>query len=441
MNSVVRKKEIALSIVKTLRAKSFQAYFAGGCVRDRLLGREPYDYDVATDASPDQIEKLFPDVIPVGKQFGVILAILEGMQFEIATFRTEGAYRDGRRPEWVKPGTPEEDASRRDFTINGLFYDPLENRSVDYVGGEEDLKKKVVRTIGDPNARFEEDKLRLLRAVRFAANLNFTVDPDTWRVLQERAPEIKVVSAERIREELIKIFTRPNAGRGLDLLSESGLLKEILPEVEALKGCHQDPEFHPEGDVFIHTKMLMDRLEAPSLVLAFSALLHDVGKPPAFSETDGEIHFYYHERLGGEISRNILTRLRFSNREIDSISGAVENHMRFMHVKEMRKGKLKMLIGRETFFDELELHRIDCEASHGMLDNYEFLKAKIQEYREEELKPKPLINGDDLISMGCRPGPNMGKLLTEMYELQLDGALKDKDAALAWARARWEELM
>lgn len=409
-------------------------------MRDHLLGREPYDYDVATNASPDQIEQLFSQVIPVGKQFGVILAIIEGQQFEIATFRTEGEYRDGRRPEWVKPGTPEEDAARRDFTINGLFYDPLDDRIIDYVGGEEDLKRKIVRTIGDPNARFEEDKLRLLRAVRFAANLDFPIDAGTWRVVKERSGEIKMVSAERIREELVKIFTRPNAGLGLQLLLDSGLLHEILPELERMKDCKQDPEFHPEGDVFIHTKMLLDRLKSPSVVLAFSALLHDVGKPPAFTKDGDAIHFYHHERLGGEIARNILARLRFSNKEIDAITGAVENHMRFMHVQEMRAGKLKMLIARDTFQDELELHRIDCEASHGMLDNYEFLKKKVEEYREEELKPKPLINGDDLIAMGFRPGPKMGIILTEAYELQLDGSLKDREETLAWAGKRWEEL-
>lgn len=437
MDREQRKKDIALNIVTALRSRGFTAYFAGGCVRDLILGREPYDYDVATDASPDEIEKMFPQTIPVGKQFGVILAIIEGMQFEVAVFRKEGGYQDGRRPSWIEAGTPQEDAGRRDFTINGLFFDPIDGIIIDHVDGQRDIERKILRTIGDPDHRFEEDKLRLLRAVRFASNLAFEIEPGTWDVVKRRAGQIHQVSAERVRDELIKIFTGANAGRGLRLLSESGLLRELLPEVEAMRGCEQPKEFHPEGDVFAHTALLMERLDNPTVELAFGALLHDVGKPSSRTENGSEVHFYRHEQIGAEITRQILTRLRFSNKEIDVIAQIVENHMRFMHVKEMRRGKLKMLLGRTTFPDELTLHRIDCESSHGMLDNYEFLKRTVEEFGNEELKPKPFLNGHDLIAMGYVPGPQMGEMLEALYESQMEGTLGSKEEASEFVRQKW----
>lgn len=434
------KKAIAIQIVDRLRKAGFTAYFAGGCVRDLILNSEPQDYDVATNAPPEEVERLFPKTVPVGKQFGVILVVLDDLQFEVATFRTEGPYQDGRRPSWVKPATPEEDARRRDFTINGLFYDPLVGQVIDFVAGQEDIKKRVIRTIGKPVDRFDEDKLRLLRAVRFASTLEMQIEAETWKALCGMTSLIHVVSKERIRDELIRIFTRPHAGLGLQLLSDSGLLKEILPEVEAMKGCAQSPDYHPEGDVFVHTKMLLDKLESPPATLAFGALLHDVGKPPTFQREGDKIHFYEHDRVGAELTRSILTRLRFSNKEIEAIAEAVGNHMRFMHVQEMRQGKLKNFLSRETFREELELHRIDCQSSHGKLDNYEFLKRKIDEYRREDLKPKPLINGDDLVASGCQPGPAFGTVLREAYDHQLEGNLRMKQEALDWALKRWGEI-
>ena len=436
-----KKEEIALDIVKKLQKSGHTAYFAGGCVRDSILRVQPKDYDVATSASPDQVEKLFEKTVPVGKQFGVMLAIVEGEQFEIATFRKEGGYQDGRHPSWVKKSDPEEDAKRRDFTVNGLFYDPIKDEIIDYVGGVEDIHHQLISTIGKPEERFSEDKLRLIRAVRFASTLGFKLEEQTWFTLKKMAPEIKMVSSERIRDELVKIFTRPNAGLGLELLSESGLLKEILPEVEAMKGCAQSPDYHPEGDVFVHTQLLLDKLENPTVTLAFSCLLHDVGKPPTFTRDGDKIHFYEHDRIGADMTREIMMRLRFSNKEIDAVAAAVSNHMRFMHVKEMRQGKLKTFLARDTFQEELELHRIDCSSSHGKLDNYEFLKAKIQEFRADELKPKPFLTGHRLMAAGISAGPVMGQIIREGYELQLEGRFENEDAAVQWAKERWQKLV
>jgi len=436
-----KKEEIALDIVKKLQKSGHTAYFAGGCVRDSILRVQPKDYDVATSASPDQVEKLFEKTVPVGKQFGVMLAIVEGEQFEIATFRKEGGYQDGRHPSWIKKSDPEEDAKRRDFTVNGLFYDPIKDEIIDYVGGVEDIHHQLISTIGKPEERFSEDKLRLIRAVRFASTLGFKLEEQTWFTLKKMAPEIKMVSSERIRDELVKIFTRPNAGLGLELLSESGLLKEILPEVEAMKGCAQSPDYHPEGDVFVHTQLLLDKLENPTVTLAFSCLLHDVGKPPTFTRDGDKIHFYEHDRIGADMTREIMMRLRFSNKEIDAVAAAVSNHMRFMHVKEMRQGKLKTFLARDTFQEELELHRIDCSSSHGKLDNYEFLKAKIQEFRADELKPKPFLTGHRLMAAGISAGPVMGQIIREGYELQLEGRFENEDAAVQWAKERWQKLV
>lgn len=426
----------AYEITRTLKAKGYLAYFAGGSVRDFLRGEIPKDYDIATTASPEEIEKLFPKTLAIGKQFGVILVIQEGKPFEVATFRQEGPYRDGRHPSEVTFTTPEEDARRRDFTVNGLFYDPFDQKVIDYVGGRKDISRRVIRAIGEPQTRFEEDKLRLLRAVRFAANLGFAIEGKTWSCIQRLASAIHQVSAERIRDELIKTFTRPGAGRGLELLSESGLLKEILPEVEAMKGVKQPPEFHPEGDVFIHTRMLMERLKNPSAVLAFAALLHDVGKPPTFQVREGRIRFYEHSRIGSEMAGKILRRLRFSNDEVEAVATCVDNHMKFANVKQMREGKLKRFLTQPTFPTELELHRIDCESCHGLLDNYYFLREKVEEFKKEELKPKPLLKGDDLIELGLKPGPAMKPILEEAYELQLEKKIRTKEEAHRWARQR-----
>lgn len=431
---IKHKEKHALEIVKRLTQKGFLAYFAGGCVRDLVMKKAAEDYDIATTAKPEEIEKLFPKSVAVGKQFGVIVIVVEKNHFEVATFRSEGVYQDGRHPEHVTFTTPEEDAKRRDFTVNGLFFDPLKKKIIDYVGGRDDIRGKIIRTIGKPYERFHEDRLRLLRAIRFAANLGFKIEPKTWLAVKELACEIHSVSQERIRDEIVKMFTHPNAGMGLGLLSESGLLKEILPEVERMKGVEQPPEFHPEGDVFIHTKMLLDQLQDASPILAFGALLHDVGKPPTFSREGGKIRFYNHSKVGADMAREILTRLRFSNREIDGVISCVENHMKFANVKEMRLGKLKQFVARNIFPTELELHRIDCLASHGKLDLYHFLKQQMKTFEKEELKPKRILTGDDLISLGMKPGPAMKEILAEAYALQLEGKIKDRKQGLEWAR-------
>lgn len=429
-----KKAAAAFSIARRLKAQNFIAYFAGGCVRDSLMKRPPKDFDIATTASPDAVEKLFSKTIPVGKQFGVILVVEDNIHFEVATFRREGGYDDGRHPSEVNFSVPEEDAKRRDFTVNGLFYDPFERRVLDFVGGVGDIEKKMIRAIGDPGKRFEEDKLRLLRAVRFASYLDFQIEAETWAAVNARASEIGCVSPERIRDELVKILTYPGAARGFTLLSDCGLMKEILPEVEWMKGVEQPPEFHPEGDVFIHTRMLLEKLNDPSAVLALGALFHDVGKPPTFAIRDGRIKFYEHAPIGAEMTQKIMRRLRFSNDQIDAVSECVANHMKFADVQKMRSGKLKRFISRPTFSEELELHRIDCQSSHGMLDNYYFLKEKLKEYANEELKPKPFINGNDLIALGMRPGPAMKPLLEEFYELQLEGKIRTREEGLDWAR-------
>ena len=426
----------AYKIAQLLKSKGHVAYFAGGCVRDFLRGDAPKDFDIATTASPDEIEASFSKTIPVGKQFGVILVLEGGKHFEVATFRKEGAYRDGRHPGEVAFTTPEEDAKRRDFTVNGLFYDPFDKKVIDYVRGEADIHSRLIRAIGDPQTRFEEDKLRVLRAVRFAANLDYSIEAQTWRWIRQMALQIHQVSAERIRDELVKIFTRQGAAKGLELLSESGLLKEILPEIEAMKGIEQPSEFHPEGDVFVHTRMLLEKLDSPSVVLAFSALLHDVGKPPTFQVREGRIRFYEHSRVGAEMAEKILRRLRFSNDEIEAVVQCVDNHMKFANVQEMREGKLKRFLSTVTFPTELELHRIDCQSSHGLLDNYHFLKRKIEEFKREELKPKPFLTGDDLKELGLKPGPAMKPILEEAYELQLEHKLQNRQEARQWAERK-----
>ncbi len=433
----MKEKELASHIVGKLTKAGFVAYFAGGCVRDLVMNQPAKDYDIATTASPDQVIQLFDKTVEVGKQFGVIIAVIENRHFEIATFRREGPYRDGRHPETVSFTSPEEDAKRRDFTINGLFFDPVKRKMIDYVGGKKDIEAKLIRTIGNPVERFEEDHLRMLRAVRFAASLDFKIESETWNTIKRLRNKIHSVSQERIRDELIKMFTRPNAGLGLELLSESGLLAEILPEIEAMKGVAQPPEHHPEGDVLIHTKMLMDQLDHPSVVLAFGALLHDVGKPATFSDEGGKIHFYNHPHIGAQIAEKLLTRLRFSNREITDILSCVENHMKFANVKEMRVGKLKQFVARENFETELTLHKIDCLASHGKLDLFHFLQDKVNEFKKEELKPKSILNGHDLMSLGIKAGPVMKEILEEAYSLQLERGIKSKLEAIEWVRKNY----
>ena len=426
----------ATRLVERLRAAGHEALFAGGCVRDRLLGKEAHDIDIATSARPEEIQKLFPRTVAVGAQFGVIVVLDDGGEFQVATFRSDGAYRDGRHPESVAFTNAEGDARRRDFTVNGLFFDPLTRQILDFVGGEADLRAGILRSIGDPHARFAEDKLRLIRCVRFAASLGFEIEAETWRALLERAPEITAVSAERIREELVKIFTHPSRVRGFDLLDQSGLLAILLPEVEALKGCEQPPDFHPEGDVFVHTRLMLSLLpERVSTPLVFSVLFHDIGKPPTFHiDETGRIRFNGHESISASMTEKIFARLRFSNAETEATVVGVKNHMAFKDVQNMRVATLKRFLARPTIDDELELHRVDCQGSHGLLDNYDFLLRKREEFSNEPLIPPPLITGRDLIAAGLQPGPSFKKLLDSAQALQLEGGLKNRDEALGWLR-------
>lgn len=426
----------AVRIIETLRDRGHEALLAGGCVRDTLLGGEPHDFDVATSARPEEVEQLFPRTIPVGAQFGVIIVMDGAIETEVATFRADGEYSDGRRPEQIRYANAEADAQRRDFTINGLFLDPLENRILDFVNGQRDLADRLLRAIGDPRQRFAEDKLRLLRTVRFATTLDFAIDPTTWRAVREHAKDIHQVSAERIRAELWRTLVHPNRVRGFDLLDESGLLAEILPEVAALKGCEQPPEFHPEGDVFVHTRIMLGLLPAnASPELVFAVLFHDIGKPPTYQvDATGRIRFNGHEHVSARMTETLLRRLRCSNEEIDTIVPMVENHMAFKDVQQMRVAKLKRFIARPTFEEELELHRVDCTSSHGMLDNLEFLIARREEFANEPLIPEPLITGRDLIDLGWKPGPRFKEVLEEAQTRQLEGTLRDRTAALAWLK-------
>ena len=427
----------ARSIVERLRAKGFEALYAGGCVRDRLLGLTPHDYDVATNARPEQVEAIFPRTVPVGAQFGVIIVLEQGQEIQVATFRGDGAYHDGRHPESVVYTDAEGDSRRRDFTVNGLFYDPLKEELLDFVGGCEDLQVRLIRAIGNPAERFAEDKLRLLRAVRFATTLGFEIDPPTWSEIIAWSPEIHAVSAERIREELVKILLSPNRLRGFDLLDQSGLLMQVLPELEALKGCDQPPEFHPEGDVFVHTRLMLSML-APdaSLSLVLSVLFHDIGKPATrVVDETGRIRFNGHEGVSAEMTLRLLQRLRFSNEVIDAVIPAVRLHMSFKDVPNMRVATLKRMMARPTFEEELELHRVDCLASHGMLDNHATLITKREEFGREPLIPEPLVTGHDLIALGWKPGKKFADVLQSVQTRQLEGTLTSREEALAWIAA------
>ena len=429
----------ARALVDRLRTAGYLAYFAGGCVRDLVRQQTPKDIDIATDARPEEVQKIFRRTHAVGAHFGVVVVVEDDRQFEVATFRSDGAYLDGRHPVAVNYSSPEADARRRDFTINGMFFDPPNDAVIDFVGGREDLAAGIVRAIGDPAQRFAEDRLRLLRAIRFATVLQFEIEPLTWEAIIQAAPGIKEISAERIREELVRIFLSPQRVRGWDLLDASGLMKAVLPELEAMKGCEQPPQFHPEGDVFRHTRLMLDLLpEKVSLPLVLSVLFHDIGKPPTSSvDNDGRIRFNGHDRVGAEMTEAIMQRLRFSRAEIDATVEAVRQHMVFKDVPNMRIAKLKRFMARPNFADELELHRVDCASSHGMLDNYEFLQRKQTEFASEPIIPPPLVRGDDLIALGMKPGPRFREILDAVETQQLEGELSDRDEALAWIKKKY----
>jgi poly(A) polymerase len=454
-------RDTATAIVRRLQAGHFSAFWVGGCVRDFLLGREPGDYDIATSALPEQIEQLFKRTVAVGRKFGVMLVVEEEHQFQIATFRAEADYRDGRHPETVSFGDARADALRRDFTINGLFYDPVAEKLHDWVGGEADLKRGIIRTIGAAEERFAEDHLRLLRALRLAAQLGFQIEPRTFDALRANAARIKTVSAERVRDELIKLFApgrspsfslsrstlkrelQPAAARGLELLHDSGLLEHILPELAATVTCEQSPDFHPEGTVFEHLKLMLSHLPSDAHpLLPWAVLMHDIAKPLTASRdpTTGSIHFYEHEKIGAKMAEEILERLRFPRKQIEEVTSAVRHHMQFKDAMQMRKATLRRLLLRDTFPLELQLHRLDCLGSHGRLDVHGFLLEQATELaKQPEIRP-PLLTGDDLIKLGMRPGPAMGKLLAEIREKQLQDELKTKVAARKWAKQKLNEV-
>jgi len=429
----------ALAIVRRLQRAGFPAFWVGGCVRDVWLGREPGDYDIATSARPAQIERLFQRTIAVGRKFGVMVVVEGGRQFQVATFRAEGDYRDGRHPERVAFGDAEADACRRDFTVNGLFYDPVRKQLHDWVGGEADLRARIIRTVGSPAERFAEDHLRLLRAVRLAAQLDFRIEAATFAALKRNAAKIKTISSERVREELVKLFRPPHASRGLDLLRASGLLEEVLPEIAAAITCEQSPDFHPEGTVFNHLRLMLQHLPPEAgTSLPWAVLLHDVAKPVTASadpETGG-IHFYGHEKIGADMAANILGRLRFPRKQIDEVVKAVRCHMQFKDALQMRKSTLRRLLMRPTFPLELELHRLDCLGSHGRLEVYDFLVEQAAQLEKQPQIRPPLLKGDDLLALGLKPGPALGALLAEIREKQLQDELQTKAQARQWAKGR-----
>jgi poly(A) polymerase len=435
----VTPRETATGIVRRLQTAGFTAFWVGGCVRDVLLERQPQDYDIATDSRPEQIEKLFKRTLAVGRKFGVMIVVEGKQQFQVATFRAEADYQDGRRPGKVVFSNAEADAQRRDFTVNGLFYDPIAEKLHDWVGGEKDLQAKIIRTIGLPEERFAEDHLRLLRAVRFAAQLGFEIEPETFAAVKKLAPKIELISAERIRDELIKLFSLPHAGRGLVLLRDSRLLPGVLPELIATLLCQQSPDYHPEGTVFEHIRLMLEKLPpGASPSLPWAVILHDIAKP-ATAERDaatGAIHFYGHEKVGAALAERILQRLRFPKKQIEEIVACVRQHMQFKDVKQMRKATLRRLLLRETFPLELELHRLDCLGSHGNLEHYEFLLAQAEELKKKPAIRPPLLSGKDLIKLGMKPGPVLGALLDEIREKQLQDELKTPRQAKAWVKKR-----
>lgn len=431
----MESRTLALHIVRTLRRSGFEAYFAGGCVRDELLGRTPKDFDVATSAKPEDVQKLFPQTVPVGVAFGVVLVVAPSgdahTTVEVATFRSDGGYVDGRRPTSVAFVKVEEDASRRDFTINGMYLDPETGKVLDFVGGQADLKKRVVRTIGDADARFLEDHLRLLRAARFSIELDFALDPSTAAAVRKHAPLIAKVSAERIRVELGKIFTSPRPGPGLRLLDELGLLAPVIPEMQPMKGCEQSPEYHPEGDVWTHTGLLLDQLSSPELELALGALLHDVAKPPTQTrDADGRIRFFGHDKMGADMARTILRRLAFPNAVVDLVAELVLEHLRFKDAPQMREATLKRFFRIPRFDLHLELHRIDCGASHKKMDLYEFCKERYERFQAEPKPAAPLVRGEDVRALGVAPGPRYRELLDEVEDAVLEGRVKERSEAL-----------
>lgn len=427
-------KSSANYLAKILTEAGHTAYFAGGCVRDKLLDLVPKDYDIATSATPAEVLKIFPGSNEVGAHFGVVIVKHDGQHIEIATFRTDGSYKDGRRPDSVIFSTPEEDAQRRDFTINGLFEAPISGAIIDHVGGMADLDARVIRAIGEAEQRFQEDALRLLRAVRLSTTLDFPIEPKTLAAIQSNAHLLEKISPERIRDEFSKIITSPSRRRGLELLVETHLIEHFIPEFLQLIGCEQPPQWHPEGDVYVHTCIMLDMLEADApLSLCLATLLHDIAKPPTqTTDSDGRIRFNGHDSMGADMTREILTRLKYPNAIIRDAEHMVARHMQFMNVQQMRKAKLKRFMSEPTFDLEMELHRVDCASSNGFTDNYEFLTEKSDEFANEPLIPPPLITGKDLIEKGLKPGPRFKQILDEIQTEQLENRLTTREEALKY---------
>lgn len=422
----------ANAIAERLVENGFHAYWVGGCVRNQLLGLPPEDIDIATNAKPDQIISLFKKTLPVGVKYGVVIVILKGVQTEVATFRSDGEYIDHRHPLGVHFSSAEEDAKRRDFTINALFYDPIKDKIIDFVGGKEDLQKGIIRGIGNPSMRIREDALRMLRAVRFAARFNFEIEPNTKEAVKEHASLIQKISADRIRTELIKILCGPQPGDAVKMLYDFGLLRLILPEVAAMKGVPQPPEFHPEGDVFEHTCLTLNFLKNPSPNLAMASLLHDIGKPPTFKVTD-RIRFNLHNKVGAEMAAAVCRRLNFSLKDQKIISSLVERHMDFLNIKDMRESKLKRFLSSDTIKEDLALHKADCLASHGDTSNVDFCSKKLKEFKKEQtLNPPLLLSGNDLIKLGYEPGPLFTKILNSVRDAQLENIISTKDESIKY---------
>jgi len=434
--TALASEALAREIIRDLRALHHRAYLVGGCVRDRLLGIAPKDFDVSTGALPSEIARIFPESQPVGAHFGVVLVTGgSGIHVEVATFRSDGAYIDGRHPDEVSFETdPALDVQRRDFTINGLMEDPSSGQIIDYVGGRQDLQSKLIRAIGDPQRRFQEDRLRMLRAVRFAARLGFDIEAETLEAIRREANCILRVSAERIREELVKILTEGGARRGIELLDDAGLLVHVLPEIKALQGVEQPPEFHPEGDVWIHVLLMLEQMRNPTPTLALGVLFHDVGKPSTF-RIAGRIRFDGHAEVGARMTRELLGRLRFSTEDVDRVTSLVANHMKFKDVRQMRLSTLKRFLRLPHFDEHLELHRLDCLSSHRQLDAYNFVRAKLSEIRQAELRPRRLVTGQDLIAAGHRPGPQFREALTAVETAQLEGEITSREQALELAES------
>lgn len=433
----------AEEIIRRLKTSGYEAYFVGGCVRDFILGKVSSDYDIVTSALPEQVIDFFPNTVSIGAKFGVVAVIFKGHPYEVATFRSDDTYEDGRHPSSIRFSSAKEDVFRRDFTINGLLMDPDTNEIIDYVNGRFDIEKKIIRTIGDPDSRFNEDYLRMLRAIRFSANLDFGMEPETKKAIERNASKINQISAERLREELSKILTRGGSRAGFELMIQTNILKEILPEVDRLKGVEQPPRFHPEGDVWQHTLKMLELLPKngetdKNLCLAWGTLLHDVGKALTRSEDEKGVHFYGHVEKGEEIADDIMQRLRFSRVQRETVLNLIRQHMVFMNVQKMRPGRLKRFLRMPDFDLHLELHRLDCAASHGMLDNYEFCRDQLQILDLDDLHPPRMLTGDDLISLGFTRGIIIGEILLALEEEQLEGRIKTPEEAREYVLTNWE---